>query len=151
VKLVSKFGAQNGCSAHDTLAEPKYAVDAILLGGQTIDILGPGETPQWLLVPGNPELASEPFDPSGAVPVPEPAGLSERVSALENLTTHLMGTLSALGVRLSAVEGSVLEQGRRLSMTEDRLRSLESRPIYTSCKAAINTGMFKIPLSCELR
>jgi hypothetical protein len=72
VRLVAKFGSQNGCSADNTLSEPKYAVDAIILNGQTFDILTGVVDAQWIAVPGDPNLAREPFNPDQGTVTPPP-------------------------------------------------------------------------------
>jgi hypothetical protein len=49
--LLAKFGNQNGCSARNTLDEPKFGVDVVMSqDGSVIDILcggGDGNTPCW--------------------------------------------------------------------------------------------------------
>lgn len=99
IKLVAKFGGQNGCSQTNTLGDPKYAIDAIILEGQTYDILTGLVTPQWMAVPGDPSLAREPFNPGGATTPPPSTGdpaLEARVAKLEADVVELQATVASL-------------------------------------------------------
>jgi hypothetical protein len=68
VGLMAKVGSQNGCSATNTLDEPKYGVDVVMYpDGTFADILcggGDGNTPCWGTGTTSPSLWRAPFNPN---------------------------------------------------------------------------------------
>jgi hypothetical protein len=138
--LIAKFGGQNGCSATNTLDEPKYAVDAVILpDGQAWDVIGGGpegpNTPHWLEITSHASLWRAPFDPgdSSALPPPPSRHLDARVGELEAELQHLTTSLAMLQVEVDRVRA--------------RMTALEARPIPSECRVTILDG---IPVSCRL-
>jgi hypothetical protein len=138
--LIAKFGGQNGCSATNTLDEPKYAVDAVILpDGRAWDVIGGGSegpnTPHWLEITSHASLWRAPFDPgdSSAPPKPPSHHLDVRVSALEAGLRHLTASLSMLQIEVDQVRA--------------RVTGLEARPVPSECRVTILDG---IPVSCRL-
>ncbi len=139
--LIAKFGGQNGCSATNTLDEPKYAVDAVILpDGRAWDVIGGGSegpnTPHWLQITSHASLWRAPFDPgdSSAPPPPPPAHhVDARIVELEAGLQHLAASLSMLQIEVDQVRARVV--------------GLEARPVPSECRVTILDG---IPVTCRL-
>jgi hypothetical protein len=139
--LIAKFAGQNGCSATNTLDEPKYAVDAVILpDGRAWDVIGGGSegpnTPHWLQIESHASLWRAPFDPddSATAPAPPPSHhLDVRVEELEARLQNLTASLAMLQVEVDRVRA--------------RMAALEARPIPSECRVTILDG---IPVSCRL-
>lgn len=156
IKLVAKSGSQNGCSQTNTLDDPKFAVDAIILEGQTYDILTGVATPQWMAVPGDPALAREPFDP-GSTPTdpPPPSGeLEARVAALEAKVANLEQWNTFMTAKVTTQQGQIDDLYNRAASDDQRLSNLEaqvavlnSHPQPSGCEVRV----FGIKGSCSLQ
>lgn len=124
--LIAKFSGQNLC-ADGSLGhtEDGFAVDAIMdHDGVVIDILGTNNVAQWFVQPtlANPDLWRAPF-PVDVVPTPTPEPTPPPTSDLE--------------ARVAALEQAALDFGQVAKVFDDRLRSVEARPVYTKCQVRV--------------
>ncbi len=105
-----------------------------------------------------------PVDPGGAaggpVTPPAPQGppvdlgpLLTRLEALEHAVQALSSTVPPL-VQQVGVHGAELEKlalaGERIDVLATRVQMLESRPLPVDCRAALNFGFGRAPITCEL-
>lgn len=151
--LIAKFGSQNGCSATNTLDEPKYAVDAVLLSdGRCFDLLGGGNegpnTPHWISCTSDASLYRTAFDPGDAPP--PPADITLRVEALEQRVNVLTQNLQTLAEQLQVVDDTLLRMNQDINTQLDEhaaaLKKLLARPVPVECRAAV----LGINISCKL-
>ena len=114
---------------------------------------GPVQNPAWLwtAVTGSPEPPAGPADPP--VPPVDLAPLLARLQALEQAVQALSSTVPPLAQQVGA-HGAALERlalaGERLDALTARVEMLESRPLAVRCKATVNFGFGRAPISCAL-
>lgn len=114
---------------------------------------GPVSNPAWVwtAVTGSPEPPSGPADPP--VPSADLTPLLARLDALERAVQALSSTVPPLAQQVGA-HGAELEKlalaGERLTALTARIEMLESRPLAVRCKATVNFGFGRAPISCAL-